>query len=86
MTDDKFKLLGYAASGMSILMYVSYIAQIYNNLHGHPGNFLQPLAATLNCILWTIYGFLSKPKDWPIIVANVPGIFLAAATVLTSFH
>lgn len=85
MSDEKAKILGWVASGMSVLMYVSYIAQIHNNLNGHPGNFLQPLAATLNCLLWTIYGFLSRPKNWPVIIANLPGIFLAAITVVTSF-
>ncbi|WP_323089229.1 SemiSWEET family transporter [Allobaculum sp. JKK-2023] len=85
MTDDHVKKLGYVASVMSVVMYVSYIAQIYNNLHGVKGNFLQPLAACLNCILWTIYAFKSKPKNIPLLIANLPGILLAAITVATSF-
>lgn len=85
MTDDRIKKLGYVASIMSVVMYVSYIAQIYNNLHGVKGNFLQPLAACVNCILWTIYAFKSKPRNIPLLIANVPGIFLATITVATSF-
>lgn len=76
--------IGRIASLMSILMYVSYIAQIGDNLAGHPGNPLQPLAAFFNCIFWSIYGFFKTKRDWPIVCANVPGVFLAAATVITS--
>lgn len=85
MSQDTIKKIGWVASAMSVLMYVSYIAQIYSNLHGSKGNFIQPMVACVNCIVWTIYGFGSKPKDWPIIIANVPGIFLAAGAALTSF-
>lgn len=84
MNPDVVKWIGRIASVVSILMYVSYIAQIRENLAGDKGNFLQPLVATFNCLLWSAYGFLIKPKDWPIILANVPGIFLAAITFFTS--
>lgn len=76
--------IGRIASLMSIIMYVSYIAQIGDNLAGHPGNPLQPLAAFFNCIFWSIYGFFGEKRDWPIVCANVPGIFLAGAAFLTS--
>jgi len=78
-----YHYVGTAASIMSVLMYVSYIAHIHANLNGQKGNVIQPAVAFVNCILWTIYGLWSKPKDWPIIIANVPGIFLAALTVAT---
>lgn len=84
MNQDTIKKIGWVASVMSVLMYVSYAVQIYENLHGNKCNFVQPLVATFNCLIWTIYGLGSKPKDWPIVIANVPGIFLAAGTVLTS--
>ena len=45
---------------------------------------MQPLAAFFNCLFWTIYGLFEEERDWPIVVANVPGIFLAAATFLTA--
>lgn len=77
--------IGRIASLMSVIMYVSYITQIMNNLGGHPGAPWQPLAAFFNCVFWAAYGFLKPKKDWPIIVANVPGIFLAATTFVTSF-
>lgn len=77
--------IGRVASVLSVIMYVSYITQIANNLGGHPGTPWQPLAAFFNCVMWTLYGWLKPKKDIPIIVANVPGIFLAAITVITSF-
>lgn len=84
-TEQIVKIIGSVASIMSVIMYVSYIPQIAANLAGNPGVFWQPLAALVNCIFWTAYGIGSKPKQWPIIIANVPGIFLAAITVVTCF-
>lgn len=84
MSEQKAKYFGYAGSTMSVLMYVSYIPQIMNNLNGTKGTPIQPLVAFFNCLVWTIYGLYSRPKQWPIIIANVPGIFLAAITFFTS--
>lgn len=83
MDQKTVTLIGKIATVFSILMYVSYLAQIQQNLSGHKGAFLQPFVATLNCILWTAYGFFSKPKSWPLVFANVPGIILAAITAIT---
>ena len=77
-------VIGRIASALAVIMYVSYITQIANNLDGHPGSPWQPLAAFFNCVMWTLYGALKQKKDWPIIVANVPGIFLGFAAFLTA--
>ncbi len=74
------RIIGYTASVLAVVMYV-------DNLAGHPGNPIQPFAAMLNCIMWSAYGLLPKKKDWPIVIANVPGVFLAATAFLTAlFH
>ncbi len=78
------KAIGYIASILAVVMYVSYIPQIADNLSGHPGNPIQPFAAMLNCIMWSAYGLLPKKKDWPIVIANVPGVFLAATAFATA--
>ena len=78
------KVIGYIASVLAVVMYVSYIPQISDNLSGHPGNPIQPFAAMLNCVMWSAYGLLPKKKDWPIVIANVPGIFLAATAFITA--
>lgn len=78
------KVLGVVASALSVIMYVSYIPQIGSNLAGHPGNPIQPLAAMFNCLIWSAYGLLPKKKQWPIVVANVPGVFLAATAFVTA--
>lgn len=83
--EQVIKVIGTIASAMSVIMYVSYIPQIAVNISGNPGVFWQPLAAFFNCLFWTVYGFGTKPRQWPIIIANVPGIFLAAVTVITCF-
>lgn len=77
-------MIGHIASAMAVLMYVSYIPQIIDNLHGVKGNPIQPLVAAINCILWTIYGLSLKPKSKPIIIANVPGIFLGLITFISA--
>lgn len=81
---DIVAIIGRIASVLSVIMYVSYVSQIANNLSGHPGTPWQPLAAFFNCVIWTAYGLLKPKKDWPIIVANVPGIVLAAITFATA--
>jgi len=68
----------------AILMFVSYIDQIRLNLEGHKGSVLQATATVINCGLWTTYAVGRKVKDWPIIIANVPGIVLGCIAALTA--
>lgn len=44
-------ILGWVATATAMAMYVSYLPQIDNNLHGDKGNGLQPLVAGINCTL-----------------------------------
>ncbi len=85
MSEKKANILGWAGTCMSILMYVAYIAQIMSNLNGNKGSFIQPLAATINCTLWVTYGLCKQKRDYPIIVANIPGIIFGLGAVITSF-
>ena len=82
--DRTVLIFGRIASFLSVMMYVSYTSQIMNNLDGNKGNPIQPLVAMINCIFWVIYATMQKKKDYPIIVANIPGIFLGAITFLTA--
>ncbi|WP_368790997.1 SemiSWEET family transporter [Companilactobacillus farciminis] len=72
------------ATIFSILMYISYIPQIMDNLNGSQGNPIQPLCAALNSTLWVSYGLLKKKHDWPVVIANLPGIVLGLVTFFTS--
>ena len=76
--------IGWAASILAILMYVSYIDQIRLNLTGHPGSVLLPIITTINCCTWVSYGYLLEKRNWPIVACNVPGIFLGALTAITA--
>lgn len=78
------EVLGRAASALSVLMYISYIPQIMNNLEGNYGSPIQPFVAMINCTFWTIYGLFKKQRDWPIVIANIPGIILGSITFFTS--
>ena len=55
MNEKQMKILGWVATFMSVMMYVSYFPQIMDNLAGHKGNFVQPLVAAINCSLWVTH-------------------------------
>ncbi|MGY3767122.1 SemiSWEET family transporter [Vagococcus vulneris] len=84
MTEKKLTALGWVATVTSCLMYIAYIPQISANLNGDPGNFLQPLVAAINCTLWVTYGLLKEKRDWPLAIANAPGIVLGLVTFITA--
>jgi uncharacterized protein with PQ loop repeat len=77
-------ILGWMATIMTVVMYSSYTDQIHLNLSGTKGSVILPMTTTINCTLWAIYGFLKERRDWPIIVANVPGILLGLVTLITA--
>ena len=65
-------------------MYLSYIDQIRLNLSGEKGSVIQPAATVANCTLWLAYGALRERRDWPIMLANAPGILLGAIALITA--
>ena len=84
MNEKMVKALGSIAAVAASIMYVAYIAQIIGNLHGNRGDYIQPLAAAINCILWVGYGLLKKERDWPIAIANFPGVIFGLMAFLTA--
>ena len=85
MTEKNLKILGWIGTFLSVLMYVSYIPQIMGNLSGNKAPFLQPLAAAINCTIWTSYGLLKEKKDLPLSAANLPGIIFGLLATITAF-
>jgi len=85
MDGKMMQILGWVATVTAMAMYFSYLPQIAHNLNGDKGDWLQPLVAAINCSLWVTYGFMKKPKsDWPIVVANSPGIFFGLFAFATA--
>lgn len=84
MNQKVFKILGWVATCTAMLMYISYFPQIINNLHGNKSGFLQPMVAAINCTLWVCYGVFQEKRDWPIIIANTPGIIFGALAAITA--
>ena len=84
MSEKQLQILGWVATLMSVMMYVTYIPQIMDNLAGHAGNPIQPLVAAVNCTLWVAYALLKKDKDIPLAAANAPGIVFGIATAVTA--
>ena len=84
MPEKQMKIVGWIATFMSIMMYVSYIPQILDNLAGHKGNFIQPAVAALNCCLWCYYGFFKEERDIPHCCSKYPWDYLGIITALTA--
>jgi len=84
MSKKVLKIMGWIATCTAMLMYVSYFPQIVNNIHGNKSGFLQPMVATINCILWVSYGFFQEKRDWPIVVANLPGVIFGSIAAITA--
>lgn len=76
--------IGWFASIMAILMYVSYIDQIMRNIAGHPGSVILPVTTTINCSAWALYAWNKEKRDWPIIMCNLPGVVLGLVTAITA--
>lgn len=77
-------LLGWIATATAVMMYVSYLSQIQLNLAGQKGSVIQPLATAVNCTLWVVYGLTKPVRDWPVALANAPGVLLGVITFVTA--
>lgn len=84
MSERFLSILGWVATFTAVCMYVSYLDQINLNLSGHKGGFIQPLATVVNCSLWVAYGLLKEKRDYPVALANAPGVILGAITFFTA--
>lgn len=82
--EKMIKYLSWVATTMSVMMYVSYIPQIADNLAGIKGNPIQPLVAAINCTLWVVYGLGKKQRDLALATANFPGIIFGLMTFITA--
>jgi uncharacterized protein with PQ loop repeat len=76
--------IGWVASLTAVLMFATYIDQIRLNLAGHKGSPLQAGTTVLNCSLWIVYAIAKPKRDWPMIIANFPGVLLGAIAFFTS--
>ena len=76
MNEKRMKMIGWVATFMSVMMYVSYIPQIMDNLAGHKGNFIQPLVAAINCSLWVYYGLFKKNAIYHLLLQTLQVLYL----------
>ena len=83
MSDKQLTIMGWIGTALSVIMYISYVPQIMGNLHGHKTFFLQPLAAAVNCSIWTAYGLLKEKRDYPLSAANFPGVVFGLLATIT---
>lgn len=85
MNEKIVNRIGWFATFMGVTMYFSYIDQIRLNVSGQPGSIILPIITTINATAWLLYGSLKVTKDWPIIVANIPGVIFGIITAITAF-
>ena len=85
MSEKQLTIMGWIGTALSVIMYISYVPQIMGNLHGHKTFFLQPLAAAINCSIWTAYGLLKEKRDYPVFAANFPGVVFGLIATITAF-
>ena len=85
MSEKQLTIMGWIGTALSVIMYISYVPQIMCNLHGHKTFFLQPLAAAVNCSIWTAYGLLKEKRDYPLSAANFPGVVFGLLATITAF-
>ena len=76
MESKFFRILSIVATITAVCMYVAYIDQIQKTWGDATGPWLQPLVAGINCTLWVAYGLFKRERDYPVALANAPGIFL----------
>ena len=85
MSEKQLTIMGWIGTALSVIMYISYVPQIIGNIHGHKTFFLQPLAAAVNCSIWTAYGLLKEKRDYPVSAANFPGVVFGLIATITAF-
>ena len=85
MSEKQLTIMGWIGTALSVLMYISYVPQIMGNLQGHKTFFLQPMAAAVNCSIWTAYGLLKEKRDYPLSAANFPGVVFGLLATITAF-
>lgn len=85
MNKAKFeRVMGVIGTVTAVLMYVFYINVITANLNGQKGDWIQPLMACFNCIIWVCYALFKERRDWPVALANAPGIIFGAIAAYTA--
>ena len=85
MSERNLQILGWIGTCLPVVMYFSYIPQIMGNLDGNKTPLVHPLAAALNCTIWTSYSLLKVKKDYPLSAANFPGIIFGLLATITAF-
>lgn len=86
MDKAKFeRVMGVVGTITAVLMYVFYINTIRNYLNAAPGtekDWLQPAMACINCCIWVAYALFKERRDWPVALANAPGIVFGCVTAV----
>lgn len=83
-TFSEEKIIGDIATVANMIMYISYIGEILQNLNGQPTSFIQPFCAAVNAALWVAYGWVKPKRDWILIVADVPGVIFGLIAAITA--
>lgn len=76
-------IVGWVASIIGSISFLSYFDQAYLNVQGIKGSLILPIFTLLNCSLWSYYAIMTKQKC--ILTVNIIGIVGCLAAALTWF-
>ena len=77
-------IVGSIGAFIGVFVFITYIPQIIGNLSGHQGDWIQPSVAFINCTMWVGYGFFREHREWPLVLANLPGIIFGLTAAITA--
>jgi len=84
MSEKQMKILGWVATFMSVMMYVSYFPQIMNNLAGQKGILSSRSLQQSTVAFGSTTACSKKERDIPLAAANAPGIVFGLVTAITA--
>lgn len=75
--------IGYIATPLAIIMFVSLIEVLISNLKGESHIIIQPLATAINGFAWVLYAY--GRKDYFLLIPNVLAFVIGTLTTLAVF-
>ena len=75
--------IGFIASPLAIIMFLSLIEILFSNLRGDSRIIIQPLATAVNGFVWILYAY--GRKDYFLLIPNVLAFVLGILTTLVIF-
>ena len=69
----------------SVHLYVRFLysADSWKSVRSS-GGLDSAFVAFINCTMWVAYGFFREHREWPLVLANLPGIIFGLTAAITA--